>query len=548
MTIDERKGVVWPVPAQYRTNDFDLSNVTPEQVRSILRNVRTGKLEDQDRLFRLMLDTWPRLRKALNEVSGAVARLEIEIKPAIREGMEEPTPAALKIHKIVERAMESFAPRPGYWELDMKGGIRALIDAYAKGITALEIVWHVQNGIVSPRCYAPIPAKYLAYPSNSNEIDRLMVAPKGVNLGPLEDIPPDRFLIAVWGQGGMHPIHAANLRTLTKYWLASVYGLGWLMQFAQLFGIPWRHVETDGSEGAMNSAEAMLENIGSSGAAVTGPGVKLNILDGVTGAADSMPQSHLMDVADRACDILLLGQTLTTDNTGTGSRALGEVHEGIRTEVLQSVASWVASILTEQLIPAIVRLNFGSIPAEDMPYAEIVIPRVKDTKAAAERFKILKEAGVKMPLKWVYEELEIPEPVEGEEIFGEDDEPDELDPPQPLDELDPLEAARMEEIDLRPTAEMAANAQEALDIRRTKPASERGMTAVGIARARDIANRTTLSPDTVKRMVSFFARHEVDKSGETWSAKGKGWQAWNGWGGDAGYRWAKSKLKLIEAE
>ena len=556
MTLDERKGVVWPVPAQYRTNDFDLSNVTPEQVRTILRNVRTGKLEDQDRLFRLMLDTWPRLRKALNEVAGAVSRLEIEIKPATREDSEEPTPQALRIYETVERALESYATRPGYWELDVEGMVRALIDAYAKGISVLEIVWHVQNGIVSPRAYAPVPAKYLAYPSAGNEVDRLMIAPKGTTAGPLEDFPPDRFLIAIWSQGGMHPIHAANLRTLTKYWLASVYGLGWLMQYAQLFGVPWRHVETDGSEGAMSAAEDMLENVGSTGAAVTGPGVKLNILDGVSGAADSMPQSHLMDVADRACDILLLGQTLTTDNTGTGSRALGEVHEGIRIEVIQSVASWVASIITEQLIPAIVRMNFGAVPAEDMPYAEIVIPRAKDSKATAERFKILVDTGVKMPTKWVYEELEIPEPVDGEDVFGEADAPErpdmppkeEEEAPKPLDDLDPLEAARLEEIDLKPTEEMARAAQNALDVRRTKPVSERGMTAVGIARARDIINRTNLTPDTVRRMVSFFARHEVDKKGATWGEKGKGWQAWNGWGGDAGYAWAKAKLKLIEAE
>jgi phage gp29-like protein len=540
MTLDEKKGVVWPVPAQYRTNDFDLSNVTPEQVRTILRNVRTGKLEDQDRLFRLMLDTWPRLRKALNEVAGAVSRLEIEVKPATREDAEEPTPQALRIYETVERALESYAPRPGFWELDVEGMVRALIDAYAKGVSVLEIVWHVQNGIASPRCFAPVPAKYLAYPSSGNEADRLMIAPNGVNYGQLEDFPPDRFLIAVWSQGGMHPIHAANLRTLTKYWLASVYGLGWLMQFAQLFGVPWRHIETDGSEGAMDAAEAMLENVGSTGSAVTGPGVKLNILDGVSGSADSMPQSHLMDVADRACDILLLGQTLTTDNTGTGSRALGEVHEGIRVEVIQSVASWVASIITEQLIPAIVRMNFGAVPAEDMPYAEIVIPRAKDAKAAAERFKILVETGVKMPARWVYEELEIPEPVDGEAIFGEEEDPEPL--------LDPLTAAREDEIDLRPTEEMARAAQDALDIRRTKPVSERGMTAVGLARARDIINRTNLTPDTVKRMVSFFARHEVDKQGETWDEKGKGWQAWNGWGGDAGKKWAEAKLKLIEAE
>jgi hypothetical protein len=49
-----------------------------------------------------------------------------------------------------------------------------------------------------------------------NEVDRLMVAPNGANNSPLEDFPPDRFLIAVWSQGGTHPIHAANLRTLTK--------------------------------------------------------------------------------------------------------------------------------------------------------------------------------------------------------------------------------------------------------------------------------------------------------------------------------------------
>jgi hypothetical protein len=47
-------------------------------------------------------------------------------------------------------------------------------------------------------------------------------------------------------------------------------------------------------------------------------------------------------------------------------------------------------------------------------------------------------------------------------------------------------------------------------------------------------------------MVSFFARHEIDKKGETWDEKGKGWQAWHGWGGDAGREWANAKLKQIE--
>jgi phage gp29-like protein len=548
MTKDESKGIVFPVPATYRTNDYDLANVTPDQVRTILRNVRTGKLEDQDRLFRLMLDTWPRLRKALNEVSGAVSRLKMEIKPAIREGSEEPTPQAIKIQEVVERAINSYAPKPGHWELDTGQMVNALIDAYAKGISVMEIVWQSENNIISPRCYAPVPAKYLAFPQFSNEVDRLMIAPGGANNSTLEDFPPDRFVIGVWSQGGSHPIYGANLRALTKYWLASVYGLGWLMQFAQLFGIPMRTAKTDGSQEALDKAEEMLESIGASGWAATGPGVDFEIHSAISGSGDALPQSHLMDVADRACDILMLGQTLTTDNTGTGSRALGDVHAGIRSEVLQSVSSWVAAIVTTQLIPAIVRMNFGAVASEDMPYCEMEIPIVKDEKAAAERVKLYKEIGVEMPRQWVYEELGIPMPNEGEQIFGEEIE-DDIDL-LPVDDLEPsidpmVETARAE-IDLRPTEEMARNATNALEVRRTKPPSERGMIAVGLARARDISNRVDLSPETVKRMVSFFARHEVDKDGATWSEQGKGWQAWNGWGGDAGYAWAKRKVEELE--
>jgi len=548
MTKEEQKGVVWPIPANYRNNDYDLANVTPDQVRAILRNVRTGKLEDQDRLFRLMLDTWPRLRKALNEVSGAVARLEIEVKPGVREGAEEPTPQAQMIYETVERALESFSPRPGYWELDDTGMIKALVDAYAKGISVLEIVWQLDNGIVSPRCYAPVPAKYLAYPQASNDIDRLMIAPLGTNYSSLEDFPKDRFLIGVWGQGGMHPIHAANLRTLTKYWLSSVYGLGWLMQYAQLFGIPTRTAKTDGTEDALNKAQEMLESIGSAGWAAFGPGVEYEIHSASSAAADTLPQSHLMDVADKACDILLLGQTLTTDTGGAGSRALGQVHAGIRVDVLKSVADWVASIITTQLIPAIVRMNFGEVASEDMPYCCMEIPQVRDDRAIAERIKIFTEIGLPMTNKYIYEVLGVPEPLENESLFQKDMLVDKLQeevyiPPAPVEKLPPDGGdVKASVVDLRPTEAMADNARIALETRRVKPMSERGMTSVGIARARDISNRTELSEDTVSRMLAFFSRHEAEKEDESWDTQGKNWQAWNGWGGDAGYDWAKSIL------
>ena len=96
-----------------------------------------------------------------------------------------------------------------------------------------------------------------------------------------------------------------------------------------------------------------------------------------------------------------------------------------------------------------------------------------------------------------------------------------------------------------PNDKMAANAARALEVRASKPPSQRGMTAVGLARARDISNKKGLSADTVKRMKAYFDRHEVDKKGETWKDQGKGWQAWQGWGGDAGRTWANAIVERL---
>lgn len=98
-----------------------------------------------------------------------------------------------------------------------------------------------------------------------------------------------------------------------------------------------------------------------------------------------------------------------------------------------------------------------------------------------------------------------------------------------------------------PPADVAANAQRALDVRAEKPQSQQGMTAVGLARANQLASREAVSINTIRRMVSYFDRHEVDKQGSTWDEQGKGWQAWYGWGGDEGRTWANRILKEHES-
>ena len=99
----------------------------------------------------------------------------------------------------------------------------------------------------------------------------------------------------------------------------------------------------------------------------------------------------------------------------------------------------------------------------------------------------------------------------------------------------------------RPPAPVAAAARGALEHQAQQLPSRRGMTPVGLARAHQLLHRQELSPQTIDRMVSYFARHEVDKQGSSWETYGKGRQAWDGWGGDPGQRWARSIARRMDA-
>ncbi len=107
----------------------------------------------------------------------------------------------------------------------------------------------------------------------------------------------------------------------------------------------------------------------------------------------------------------------------------------------------------------------------------------------------------------------------------------------------------LDDIDTKPTKGMIAEAKKGLEWRKEYG---RGGTEIGVARARNISNGDNLSLDTIKRMNSFFSRHEKSsKGGEGFEPGQDGFPsagriAWALWGGDAGQTWAAKKVKEIE--
>jgi hypothetical protein len=115
--------------------------------------------------------------------------------------------------------------------------------------------------------------------------------------------------------------------------------------------------------------------------------------------------------------------------------------------------------------------------------------------------------------------------------------------------LKELSMGRYDHIDFTPPKGVREEAQQGLDLRKEYG---RGGTAVGVARARDLSNGKDISPDTAKRMKSYFSRHEVDKQGKGFSPGEEGYPsagliAWKLWGGDSGMAFSNKLVKQIDS-
>jgi len=102
--------------------------------------------------------------------------------------------------------------------------------------------------------------------------------------------------------------------------------------------------------------------------------------------------------------------------------------------------------------------------------------------------------------------------------------------------------------ELRAPVEVAAVAKRGLENRRKYG---RGGTLVGARRASQLASRDVVSIETIKRMVAYFERHEVDL--EAPAARpghpqypSAGRIAWDLWGGAPGRAWARRQLAVWE--
>ena len=79
----------------------------------------------------------------------------------------------------------------------------------------------------------------------------------------------------------------------------------------------------------------------------------------------------------------------------------------------------------------------------------------------------------------------------------------------------------------------------------SQQAAEAGVGS-GVQRAVNLKNGDSLSPETIKRMYSFFSRHSVFKNKHSKNPPNKSYISFLLWGGDPGFIWCKKIYKMMK--
>lgn len=513
----------------------------PGDVNAALTGALSGDMIRQQLLFQAMIDTWPRLQKALRELKLKVRNAPWTVTPWAPRG-GKPSKEAESRAKMVENSVWGMRPDMVRGYKGFEGTIEEIVMGYFLGHYVGEIHWkqdwlsvgeNAERQFWLSKCTKTLPPRFYGYPAWEQGEDRLMLDPEGGQRGPsnLEDFPPNRFLVAVNGGHPGHPSIAAPLRALAGYWLAAVYGRKWLMQFAQLFGIPFRWANYAAGDNASKAAVVeMLRKVGSEGWGAFPTGTTLQFVDSSKGGS-SLVQRELVKLADEQCDVFILGQTLTTSQGDHGSQSLGEVHEDVLDGMVRGLCDFAGEVLTHQLATSICAVNYGD--DRESPGIWAKWPEQKDLKELAERHKTLGILDGSFPAEkaWVYEQHEIPMPAAGVELFEpvKQEPPPALGPdgkplpglpepgkglPKPKDKADEEKRKKVEAADAGVTWRQFPATYGSLGIPRAEmPQIRAGDRAsmVQFFRARGIdAQEDTVQADTLKPSQAEYSPEKVD--------------------------------------
>lgn len=179
----------------------------------------------------------------------------------------------------------------------------------------------------------------------------------------------------------------------------------------------WASYRKGAQETEVNAVITGLEALGTDSRAAFSDDVKLQLLESMrTGSISA--HKELVETIKSEQAISILGQTLTTDLQGKGSKAAAQVHNLVRADIMWGDILAAQEIVSNQYLMRDYLLNYGQ-PAEAFPVLRFNTDEVEDVEVNARVFSEMKSADPNFKFKRdeVYRKIGFSKPVDGEETI-----------------------------------------------------------------------------------------------------------------------------------
>lgn len=375
--------------------------LTPQKLTAILKNADLGYISDQMELFEAMERKDGHLFSILQTRKTAVSGLPWSIIPASDEKKD------IKIADFVRDVFESLR--------NFEDNLFELSDSIAKSFSALEIMWRASRKETIFTDLLPVEQRFFAFDLDTGQELRLLTDEHPTEGEPLI---PFKFITPIIKAKSGVPSMSGLSRILTWLYIFKNYNTKHWATFAELYGMPIRvgKYESGTVDADLDILEQALQDLSQDSSAMIPETMKIEFIE----ANQSGSVNHydsFKNFLNTEMSKAVLGQTLTSDGSdgGSGSFALGQIHNDIRLSLVTSDAKKLSNAITDQLIVPLVWYNFG--PVKKYPRFNLAPKASKDLTQLATNVQTLQAAGLKIPAAHVYEEFGIPKPKASEEVL-----------------------------------------------------------------------------------------------------------------------------------
>ena len=301
-------------------------------------------------------------------------------------------------------------------KIDVEGFIKSVLKAPAYGFQPIEIIWECLDDKVIPSKITAKPQEWF-YFNTDNEL--CLKNKEGLVI--TEDMK--KFLCPVVDDEYLNPYGRGYLSRCFWDVVFKKGSLEFWIKFAEKWGMPYiiaKYEEGTAEKDIdklLDSAEQMIQD-----AVAAIPNTSsVEVMEAGGKSATAEIYKGIIDLCDASISKNILGQTLTTESSKTGSYALGEVHFKVRQDIINSDKKLVETCFNK-LLKWVHELNFGDEFAPEFELFE----EEEVNKTLAERDRILSDTGVRFSKQYFLktygfseDDIEVSESSENASNFSE---------------------------------------------------------------------------------------------------------------------------------